>query len=171
MVNSSGYISTIAGNYYGASPYDNIILPARETSLNFPIGLAINRENGNIYFADMNNMVVRKVSATGCFVPLPSSGLYVTEYCHFGSFYEAGQDTKVKPCTQSGNGYFVVEECFNGNYDLLGIDSKLVCDYSYFGKPLLNDRGIFEGCSKCPDEFYCMKNTTDYHDFPCPNGM
>ena len=58
-VNTSGMISTIAGNGSGAFSGDGG--PATSASINNPYGVAVDG-TGNVYIADQNNQRVRKVS-------------------------------------------------------------------------------------------------------------
>jgi hypothetical protein len=61
-VNSSGYISTIAGN--GTSGYSGDGGPATNASLNSPFGVALNSV-GDVYISDKGNNVIRKIDTSG----------------------------------------------------------------------------------------------------------
>ncbi|MEO6726172.1 MAG: BACON domain-containing carbohydrate-binding protein, partial [Blastocatellia bacterium] len=56
---ADGKISTIAGN--GSAAYGGDGGPATDASLNFPYGVALDKD-GNIYFADFGNSRVRKIT-------------------------------------------------------------------------------------------------------------
>jgi len=62
MVSTSGTITTIAGN--GRKGYTGDGGPATAATLNKPMGMAIDG-SGNLYIADEDNHVVRRVSAEG----------------------------------------------------------------------------------------------------------
>ncbi|MGO9239435.1 MAG: hypothetical protein ACLQBJ_01390 [Bryobacteraceae bacterium] len=59
MVNTSGIITTIAGN--GTAGYLGDKAAATSAELNYPCGVAVD-SSGNIYIADTGNNVIRKVS-------------------------------------------------------------------------------------------------------------
>ncbi len=61
-VNTSGIITTIAGN--GLSGYTGDNGPATDAKINYPYGVAVD-VNGNVYFADNNNSCIRKVNTFG----------------------------------------------------------------------------------------------------------
>jgi sugar lactone lactonase YvrE len=62
-VNSSGYISTIAGINNKAG-YSGDGGPATNASLNNPFGIALH-SGGDIYISDLGNNVIRKVNSSG----------------------------------------------------------------------------------------------------------
>ena len=61
-VDSSGNISTVAGNFLLGPGYSGDGLEAIGAQLNYPNGVALDGSN-NLYIADMSNCVVRKVDA------------------------------------------------------------------------------------------------------------
>lgn len=61
-IDASGFISTIAGT--GTAGYSGDGGPATSAQLNYPEGLAIDAA-GNIFIADENNRVVRKINTAG----------------------------------------------------------------------------------------------------------
>jgi sugar lactone lactonase YvrE len=61
-INSSGVITTIAGKFEQGHTGDNG--PANQALINGPSGLATDAA-GNLYFADSQNHVIRKISVTG----------------------------------------------------------------------------------------------------------
>ncbi len=71
-INSSGIISTIAGNgipgFYGDGG------AATLASLNGPIGVAVDAA-GNIFIADCNNNVIRKINSSGIISTVAGSGI------------------------------------------------------------------------------------------------
>jgi sugar lactone lactonase YvrE len=60
-INTSGIISTIAGNYTLGAGYSGDNGPATSAQLNFPVTLAFDSA-GNFYIGDFENNVVRKVN-------------------------------------------------------------------------------------------------------------
>ncbi len=63
-ITPGGVITTVAGNGGGTPGYTGDGGPATNATLSGPAGLAIDA-SGNLFIADMNNSVVRKVSAGG----------------------------------------------------------------------------------------------------------
>ncbi|HEV8132309.1 MAG TPA: hypothetical protein VGQ81_13750, partial [Acidobacteriota bacterium] len=70
-VSNSGVITTIAGK--GIRGYSGDGGPAISASLNGPIGIAFDSA-GNLYFADSENNVVRKISTLGIMTTVAGSG-------------------------------------------------------------------------------------------------
>jgi gliding motility-associated-like protein len=70
-VNSTGIISTVAGN--GTSGTTTANTPAISAPLNQPTGMAIDNE-GNIYIADYNASTVKKVNAQGIMTTFAGNG-------------------------------------------------------------------------------------------------
>src|SRR5579859_5681009 len=71
MVDKQGIITTVAGN--GTPGYDGDGGPATQASLNFPYA-AIVDYGGNLYIADYNNLVVRKVDPQGTITTFAGNG-------------------------------------------------------------------------------------------------
>jgi len=71
-VNSSGIISTIAGN--GTAGYYGDGGPAIEASINTPFGIAVDSE-GNVYFTDRGNQRVFKINAAGTLTTIAGNGI------------------------------------------------------------------------------------------------
>ena len=74
-VNTSGIISTVAGN--GAPGFSGDNGPATSAMLNYPEGIAVDGE-GNLYIADSSNLRIRKVSAAGIITTVAGNGNVVT---------------------------------------------------------------------------------------------
>lgn len=70
-VDASGIITTIAGN--GTAGYSGDGGPATAASLNAPRGMALDNA-GNLYFADSNNNVVRKIDTSGIITTVAGNG-------------------------------------------------------------------------------------------------
>ena len=71
-INTSGIISTIAGN--GTSRYIGDSGPATAASFTGPAGLAIDR-TGNLYVMDADSPAIRKISASGIITTVAGNGL------------------------------------------------------------------------------------------------
>ncbi|MGB3947487.1 MAG: T9SS type A sorting domain-containing protein [Bacteroidia bacterium] len=74
-VNTSGIISTFAGNTVAGYSGDGSL--ATSAKLNYPTGVAVDA-NGNVYIADKNNSVIRKVNTFGIITTI--AGTSVTGY-------------------------------------------------------------------------------------------
>lgn len=70
-INSSGTISTIAGN--GTLGYSGDGSQATAAQLNWPHGVAVD-VNDNIYITDMNNHRIRKVDPSGVITTFAGTG-------------------------------------------------------------------------------------------------
>jgi sugar lactone lactonase YvrE len=70
-VNSLGIITTIAGN--GTAGYSGDGGPATSAELNFPDGVAVD-SSGNVYIADNDNNLIRKVSTGGIITTIAGNG-------------------------------------------------------------------------------------------------
>jgi len=70
-VNTSGIISTVAGN--GTAGYSGDGGMADTAELNSPYGIAVD-DTDNLYIADENNSVIRKVSHTGIITTIAGNG-------------------------------------------------------------------------------------------------
>ncbi len=71
-VNTAGTITKIAG-ITGSAGYSGDGGQATAAQLNTPIGLAIDA-SGNVYFSDVNNNVVRKISTSGIITTIAGNG-------------------------------------------------------------------------------------------------
>ena len=72
-VNTSGIITTVAGN--GQSGYNGDNIPATQASLYGPKGIAVDF-SGNIYIADQINYRIRKVDTNGIITTVAGNGQY-----------------------------------------------------------------------------------------------
>jgi RHS repeat-associated protein len=71
-VDGSGIITTVAGN--GARGYSGDGGPARQGSLSWPMGIAVD-DKGNIFIADYGNNRIRKVDRTGIITTVAGNGV------------------------------------------------------------------------------------------------
>ena len=71
-ITPDGIITTIAGN--GIAGYSGDGGPALKATLNFPAGLALDKNN-NLYIADRNNHRIRKVSPEGIITTVVGTGV------------------------------------------------------------------------------------------------
>lgn len=71
-IDAAGIISTIAGN--GTSGYSGDGLQGTAAQLNFPTSVATDTA-GNVYFADSQNNVIRKVSTSGVITTVVGNGV------------------------------------------------------------------------------------------------
>jgi uncharacterized protein (TIGR03437 family) len=84
MVNTDGIISTLAGT--GASGYSGDGGPASQALVHQPAGVTLDGA-GNVYVADTNNFVVRKITPLGTITTVVGTGRY-------GSSGDGGPATK-----------------------------------------------------------------------------
>ena len=68
---ATGIITTVAGN--GTAGYSGDGGPATSAELNFPAGVAVDSA-GNLYIADYNNSVIRKVHTSGIMTTVAGNG-------------------------------------------------------------------------------------------------
>ena len=71
-IGKNGIIATVAGN--GKAGFGGDGGPAVEASLNFPAGLAFDKQ-GNLFIADRNNHRVRKVDPSGIITTIAGNGI------------------------------------------------------------------------------------------------
>jgi len=76
-VNSSGIITTIVGNYFLGGYYSGDDVAATDAALNSPTDVTLDAA-GNIYIADDNNSLVRKVDTAGIITTI--AGNYILGY-------------------------------------------------------------------------------------------
>ena len=72
MVNTSGVITTFAGN--GGHGYSGDNGPATSAELNYPVGLAVDNAN-NVYITDYLNSAIRMVNAEGIITTVAGNGI------------------------------------------------------------------------------------------------
>jgi streptogramin lyase len=109
-INTEGIITTVAGT--GIDGYNGDDIPATSAMLNYPEGLAIDKD-GNLTIADRNNGRIRKVDKNG-FIKTIAGGGAVGTSDYIGRPYGLAFDTK-------GNLYFTN---FSANMGICKIDYK-----------------------------------------------
>jgi hypothetical protein len=72
-VNSSGFLTVVAGNGLMGYSGDGVTGGAAQAMLNYPQGVAVD-SHGNVYIADTDNCVVRKVDTTNTITTVAGSG-------------------------------------------------------------------------------------------------
>ena len=72
-VNSSGIITTIAGDRFGRNGFGGNGGPATRAQLSYPMWVALDATSGTMYIADSFNYVVRNVIGAGTASPIPST--------------------------------------------------------------------------------------------------
>ena len=72
-VSRSGIITTIAGSSHSITGYSGDMGPATDAALYWPEGLTTD-VYGNVYIADQNNCVIRKVDASGIITTIAGTG-------------------------------------------------------------------------------------------------
>ena len=101
VVSSDGNINTFAGT--GIADYAGDGGPATSAALNGPQGLSADRY-GNLYIADTNNSVVRRISSTGIITTFAGNG--TAGYSYDGFFARDSQlDLPIGVAAFSGNLY------------------------------------------------------------------
>jgi gliding motility-associated-like protein len=103
-VNKQGIISTIAGN--GTIGYSGDGGPANLARLNHPIDLAIDKA-GNIYIADKENKVVRKVNTSGIISTVAGNGM--AGYTGDGGPATAAQLTPYAVATDNAGNLYIAD--------------------------------------------------------------
>lgn len=103
---ATGIITTIAGN--GTAGYSGDNGPSVSATVNVPKGICVDA-SGNVYFADLYNSRVRKISASGIISTIAGTG--VTAHSGDGGpAQNAGVPTPVNVCLDAaGTNLFIVE--------------------------------------------------------------
>lgn len=134
-INSSGIISTIAGN--GTVGYSGDGLIATNAELNQPTDVAVDA-SGNVYIADYSNFVVRKVNTAGIISTFAGDGTF----SHKGDGSPATSAGFVYPfgvCVDASGNVYISEE---GDVRVVN-SSGIINDYagSYPGGSTAGDGG------------------------------
>jgi len=127
-VNTSGIISTIAGN--GITGYSGDGGPATGAELNTPHGVAVDG-SGNVYIADYNNNVIRKVNTSGIISTFAGNG--VSGVTIFGGPATATELSLPQGIAVDGSGnVYIAEGRFICKVNTSGIISKFAGGASGF---------------------------------------
>lgn len=114
-VNSSGVISTIAGNGYlagtGHGYYSGDGGPATAAELSCPTGIVIDN-TGNIYFADFHNYIVRKINTSGIISTIAGNHSYGNS--GDGGPATAAEFTYPYGLALDASGNLYISDCNNG---------------------------------------------------------
>jgi uncharacterized protein (TIGR03437 family) len=113
----NGIITTVAGN--GIRGFSGDGGPATQAQLNFPTGVAVDGA-GNLYIADHDNNLVRKVSALGVISTVAGNGMY-------GFAGDAGPATEAaffgpEGVAVDGNGNLLIAD--SGNHRIRRVNSS-----------------------------------------------
>ena len=132
-VNSSGVISTIAGD--GSAGYAGDGGLAIVASLNYPTGVAVDGA-GNVYIADCNNNRIRKVNSSGIINTIAGNGI-----AGFGGDGGTAINASLKNPTGlvlDGVGNIYIADCDNGRIRKVNISGVIItvaggASYTYGG--------------------------------------
>ncbi|MCW3121013.1 MAG: C-terminal target protein [Flavipsychrobacter sp.] len=118
-INSSGIISTIAGNGIGTYTADGV--PASATSIFFPGGLEFDAA-GNLYFAENGDERIRKIDVTGIINTIAGTG--VAGYSGDGGAATAAKLNSVTDVSVDGSGNVYIADRNNNCIRLVSSGSK-----------------------------------------------
>ena len=120
-VDKEGIITTVAGS--GDKGYSGDGGPATEAALEDPVGVAVDGE-GNLYFADHHNSVVRKVDPSGTITTFAGTG-------EAGFNREKGPATEVSlnepwggPFVDGDSGVLYIADTFNARIRAVRLDGS-----------------------------------------------
>jgi sugar lactone lactonase YvrE len=105
MVNTSGTITTVAGNGIVGSSGDGS--PAISASLYYPTGIAVDG-SGDLFIADSNNQRVRKVNASGNITTVAGTGT-IGYNCNNGTATSAGLHTPYGVAVDSSGNLYIAD--------------------------------------------------------------
>ncbi len=128
-MNATGIISTIAGN--GTQGYSGDGGPATSALLSYPLGMALDAA-GNLYIADVDNAVIRKINTLGIISTIAGNGT-------LGYSGDGGQATFAQLYHPSGVtvdalGNVYIADCYNSvirKVDTSGIISTYAGNHTY----------------------------------------
>jgi hypothetical protein len=125
-VDRSGIITTVAGTgallESGESGYSGDGGPARKAMINFPDALALDK-HGNLYFAELHNHIIRKVSPDGTISTVAGDG-------QPGYKGDGGRATKARLHTPTGvavlaNGTLLISDSDNYRLRAVLLDGRI----------------------------------------------
>lgn len=131
-INSSGIITTVAGN--GILGYSGDGGQATDAEFNAPYGVAVD-DSGNIYIADQDNARIRKVNTKGIVTTFAGNG--VSGYSGDGGLATAAQLRGPAGVTSYGNNIYIADYlgCTIRKVDTSGIISTIAGtgQFGFFG--------------------------------------
>ena len=151
-VNTSGIISTIAGN--GTPGYSSDGISATTSELNNPIGVAVDAA-GNVYICDQQNHRVRKVNTSGIISTIAGNG--VIGYTGDGGLATGAQVSYPNYVTLDATGNIYITD--NGNHCIRKINtSGIISTIAGNGSPGYTGDG---GLATLAKLYYPAGNRTD----------
>ncbi len=112
-INTSGTISTIAGNHSFGHGYSGDGSPATGAQLYLPSAAAVDA-SGNVYIADLNNNVIRKVNTSGIISTIAGNFSYGAGYSGDGGAATAAElDAPTGVAVDASGNVYVADETNN----------------------------------------------------------
>ncbi len=132
-VNTSGSISTVAGNYAFGRGYSGDGGAATAAEINFPYGVALDA-SGNLYIADAVNNLIRKVNTSGIISTVAGNDALVFGYGGDGGAATAAELDDPYGVGLDGSGNLYIADAGNNvirKVDSSGTISTVAGNYAY----------------------------------------